>query len=170
VREARSTTTSKHAVVAQRRPSEDSTHVEPVENEEPDLSYGDDVAARRPLRVSVSREQAAATVKAVRVRLAALTWLVALTAAIVLSLGAMLVALNANTDNALVEGVLNAARAIDGPFWRVFDFYEDTRSGRQGPPDQVKNHLVNWGLAAAAYLLVGRMLSNLIRPAVSRPS
>lgn len=111
-----------------------------------------------------SREQAAATASAVRVRLAAMTWLIALTAAIVLSLGAMLVALDANTGNALVERVLQLARAIDGPFWKVFEFSTETSSGRPGPPDEVKNHLVNWGLAAAAYLVVGRLISNMIRP------
>jgi hypothetical protein len=110
------------------------------------------------------RERAAVTVEAVRFRLAALTWALSLGAAIVLSSGALLIALGANTDNGLVDTVLDLARAVDGPFWRVFDFTTETRSGRAGPPDVVKNHLVNWGLAAAAYLLVGRLISNLIRP------
>lgn len=111
-----------------------------------------------------TRERAAAALNTVRQRLAAAVWLVALGAAIVLGLGALLVALGANTDNPLVGAVLDLARALDGPFWRVFDFYQETRSGRRGPPDPVKNHLVNWGLAAATYLVVGRLLSNLIRP------
>ena len=115
-----------------------------------------------------SRERASATSDAVRLRLAAFTWILALTAAVVLSLAALLVALDANTDNGLVARVLDLARAIDGPFWRVFDFYEETPSGQQGPPDDVKNHLVNWGLAAAAFLIVGRVLSSLIRPIRTR--
>jgi len=125
-------------------------------------------AATRPSRSRVSRDRAAAAIFVIRVRLAAVIWLIALTAAIVLSLGAMLVALQANLSNSLVEGVLAVARAVDGPFWKVFDFYRETPSGRQGPPDVVKNHLVNWGLATAAYLLVGRLISNLIRPTAMR--
>jgi hypothetical protein len=130
-----------------------------------DIDPAESAPARRSGR---ARERAAATVEAVRLRLAALTWLLALGAAIVLSLGAMLVALGANTDNPLVGAVLDLARALDGPFWRVFDFYQERASGRQGPPDPVKNHLVNWGLAAATYLVVGRLASNLIRPSHPR--
>jgi hypothetical protein len=98
-------------------------------------------------------------------RLASGIWTAAVLAAIALSLGALLVALDANLDNALVSAVLDLDRAIDGPFWKVFDFYQETKSGGQGPPDEVKNHLVNWGLAAAGYLVVGRFLDRLIRPA-----
>jgi hypothetical protein len=102
---------------------------------------------------------------AVRTRVAAAVWMAAVLAAVALSLGALLVALDANADNSLVSGLLDLDRAIDGPFWKVFDFYKSTRGGARGAPDDVKNHLVNWGLAAAGYLLVGRLLDRLIRPA-----
>jgi hypothetical protein len=101
---------------------------------------------------------------AVRTRLAAAVWMAAVLAAVALSLGALLVALDANTENSLVAALLDLDRAIDGPFWKVFDFYEKTKSGARGAPDDVKNHLVNWGLAAAGYLLVGRLLERIIRP------
>jgi hypothetical protein len=101
---------------------------------------------------------------AIRTRVAAAIWMVAVLAAVVLSLGALLVALDANTDNSLVSAVLDLDHAIDGPFWKVFDFYKETKSGARGAPDDVKNHLVNWGLAAAGYLVVGRFLDRLIRP------
>jgi hypothetical protein len=102
---------------------------------------------------------------AVRVRLAAAIWAAAVLAAVALSLGALLVALDANRDNTLVKALLDLDQAIDGPFWKVFDFYKKTKTGAQGPPDDVKNHLVNWGLAAAGYLVVGRLLDRVIRPA-----
>jgi len=104
------------------------------------------------------------TVIAVRARVAQAVWLVAVLAAIALALGALLIALEANQDNVLVSTLLDIDRAIDGPFWKVFDFYKHTKSGAQGPPDDVKNHLVNWGLAAAGYLVVGRLLNRAIRP------
>jgi hypothetical protein len=100
----------------------------------------------------------------VRVRVASAIWMLAVLAAVALALGALLVALDANMDNVLVSAVLDLDRAIDGPFWKVFDFYKETKSGAQGPPDGVKNHLVNWGLAAAGYLIVGRVLDRLARP------
>jgi hypothetical protein len=106
-----------------------------------------------------------ATSDLVRTRVASLIWVTAVLAAVALSLGALLIAFDANMDNVLVATVIDVDRAIDGPFWKVFDFYEDTKSGVQGPPDEVKNHLVNWGLAAAGYLIAGRLLDRLIRPA-----
>ena len=85
-------------------------------------------------------------------------------AAVVLSLGALLIALGANQDNTVVESVLDAANRIDGPFWRIFDFYEENKQGARIGPDTAKNHLVNWGLAAVAYLIGGRILDRVIRP------
>jgi hypothetical protein len=111
---------------------------------------------------ALSRSKSALNV--VRTRVAAAIWMAAVLAAIALSLGALLVALKANEDNTLVSALLDVDKAIDGPFWKVFDFYKETKSGAQGPPDEVKNHLVNWGLAAAGYLIVGRLLDRLIRP------
>jgi hypothetical protein len=121
----------------------------------------------RPRRLSHAYATGKSVTDAVRVRVAAAIWMGAVLAAVALSLGALLVALKANTDNSLVSALLDLDHAIDGPFWKVFDFYNETRSGARGAPDDVKNHLVNWGLAAAAYLVVGRCLDRLIRP-VSR--
>jgi hypothetical protein len=123
--------------------------------------------ADRPERSRAARFGAAvkSAFSAVRTRVAAAIWMAAVAAAVTLSLGALLVALDANQDNTLVSAVLDLDRAIDGPFWKVFDFYKETKSGANGPPDDTKNHLVNWGLAAAGYLVVGRFLDRLIRPA-----
>jgi hypothetical protein len=94
---------------------------------------------------------------------ASLVWLAAVLAALSLSVGALLVALGVSRDNDAVAMVLRVARAIDGPFWKVFDFTERGRNGRL-VPDDVKEHLVNWGLAALAYLAVGRVVDHVIRP------
>lgn len=100
----------------------------------------------------------------IRSRIASIVWLIAVLAAVVLAVGALLYALDANMKNDIVKGVLDTARKIDGPFWRIFEFHQDTKGPGQGPPDQTKDHLVNWGLAAVAYLVAGRILDRVIRP------
>jgi hypothetical protein len=95
-----------------------------------------------------------------RVRLAQLVWLVAVVCAMFLAVGALCIALDANRDNALVAFVLDIADAVDlGVFSRhngIFKF--------EGSDAGTKNALANWGLAAVAYLVVGRILERLIRP------
>ena len=100
----------------------------------------------------------------VRNRIASAVWLIAVAAAVVLSVGALLIALGAREQNTVVAAVLDAANDIDGPFWRIFDFYEENKQGARIGPDVVKNHLVNWGLAAVAYLIGGWVLDRAIRP------
>jgi hypothetical protein len=122
-------------------------------------------ATPRPSWLRRALSTSKSTVTVARARVAAGIWMAAVLAAVVLALGALLIALDANMDNTLVKAVLDVDRAIDGPFWKVFDFYQETKNGTRGAPDDVKNHLVNWGLAAAGYLVVGRVLDRLIRPA-----
>lgn len=121
-------------------------------------------AAATPTTSAKDRASLRSHLDAARTRLADLVWLVAVLAAIVLSIGALLVALGANADNVLVSAILDTGHAIDGPFWKVFEFYKENASGSRGAPDDVKNHLVNWGLAAVGYLVVGRVSDRLIRP------
>ena len=95
-----------------------------------------------------------------RARLAQLVWLVCVVCAILLAVGALLIALDARRENELVTFVLQAADAVDlGVFERnagVFDF--------RGKDAEVKNVLVNWGLGAVTWLLVGKILDHFIRP------
>ncbi|MBB3043683.1 hypothetical protein KM427_17855 [Nocardioides sp. LMS-CY] len=97
---------------------------------------------------------------AVRARLAQVIWLVAVVCALFLATGALLIALDANQDNALVSFVLDAADAIDlGVFSRdngIFTF--------EGADAATKSALANWGLGAVAYLVVGRILERIVRP------
>ena len=97
---------------------------------------------------------------AVRTRVGQAVWLVAVACALFLAGGALLIALDANKDNALVRFVLDVADAIDlGVFSRdngIFKF--------DGSDAATKNALANWGLGAVAYLVAGRFLERLIRP------
>lgn len=78
---------------------------------------------------------------------------VAVVAAFVLGVGALLVGFGANRQNWLVSIVLGAAHRIDGPFGDLFTFH-----------DQVKQILINWVIAAVAYLILGGILARLVRP------
>lgn len=95
----------------------------------------------------------------VRSKIAAGIWLVAVVCALLLAAGALLIALNANPDNSIVKFVLDGADVLDGPFSLdngVFTF--DAKDA------ETKNALVNWGIAAVVYLVVGKILDRIIRP------
>jgi hypothetical protein len=97
---------------------------------------------------------------AVRTRVAQAVWVVAVVCALVLAVGALLVALDANQGNALVRFVLDLADALDLQVFSrgngVFEFH--------GGDAATKNALANWGLGAVAYLVVGRIVERVIRP------
>ena len=85
--------------------------------------------------------------------------------AAILALGAVLVVLrsNINGGNSIVQFVTDTADAISGPFSRddgIFSF--------SGKNSIAKNALLNWGIAAVVYLVIGRVLSNLIAPKSAR--
>ena len=97
---------------------------------------------------------------ALRARLAQVIWLAAVVCALLLAVGALLIALDANQDNALVKLVLDVADAVDlNVFSRdngIFTF--------DGSDAATKSALANWGLGAVAYLVVGRILERVVRP------
>lgn len=100
------------------------------------------------------------SVDAVRARVAQVVWLVCVLCALVLALGALLVALKANTDNELVVFIKDAADAVD---LGVFD-RNDGILKFEGANAATKNALVNWGLGAVVWLVIGRILDRIIRP------
>jgi hypothetical protein len=110
-----------------------------------------------------SRKEAGAKVKkganAIRSRIGAVVWLIAVVCALFLAIGALLIALDANRDNSIVTFVLSGADTLDGPFSRDNGLF--TFDGRNA---ETKSALVNWGLAAVAYLIVGKILDRIIRP------
>ncbi|WP_181312806.1 hypothetical protein [Nocardioides campestrisoli] len=94
----------------------------------------------------------------VRQRLGLLVWLVCATCALVLALGALLVALEADQRIVLVDAVTSGAAMVD---LAVFDAGSGVVQFT-GEDAAVKNALVNWGLAAAVWLLLGRLLDGLL--------
>jgi hypothetical protein len=106
------------------------------------------------------KQSAVSAANAVRTRIAQVVWLVCVLCALVLALGALLVALKANTDNALVVFVKDAADTVD---LGVFD-RSDGVMKFEGENAATKNALVNWGLGAVAWLVIGRVLDRIIRP------
>lgn len=100
------------------------------------------------------REAVRAGGQKVRTKLASAVWLIAVVCALILAVGALLVALRMNPDNALVAFVRDAAELLDlGSFKEL-----------EGKNADVKEHLVDWGIAAVIYLVVGKVLDRLIRP------
>jgi hypothetical protein len=98
---------------------------------------------------------------AVRTKAARVVRIVFGVLATILALGAVLVVLrnNVNEQNSVVELITNVADAISGPYSKddgIFDF-----SGKNAV---AKNALLNWGIAAIVYLLIGRVLANAITP------
>ena len=89
-----------------------------------------------------------------RSRLASAVWLVAVLCALVLALGALIVALKMNQDNTIIGFVIDTAKRID--FGSFKDF--------TGKNAAAKEALTNWGIAALLYLLVGKVLDRAVRP------
>ena len=75
--------------------------------------------------------------------------------ALIIAVGILLVVLEANRGNDIVSTLLDWARWLVGPFKDIFDL-----------EDRKLETAVNWGLALLIYVLVGRLISSLLR----RPS
>ena len=109
---------------------------------------------------SVAERKSTKTGSAIRLRLSQVVWVVAVVCALFLAVGALLIALDANRDNALVGFVLDVANVVDlDVFSRGNGVFHFT-----GADAETKNALTNWGLAAVCYLIVGRILERIIRP------
>ena len=65
--------------------------------------------------------------------------------------GIVLVLLKANAANAIVSDVHDAARWFAGPFDGIFSFHNARVA-----------LAVNWGIAAAVYLIVGGLIARLL--------
>jgi hypothetical protein len=106
----------------------------------------------------------AGAVRRVRSGLAQAIWVVCSVAALLLALGALFIAFDANTDNALVKLVLDVADRLD---LGVFD-RDDGVKQWTGENAETKNALFNWGLAALVWLIGGRILDRVVRPSDGR--
>jgi hypothetical protein len=77
--------------------------------------------------------------------------LVAIVAVIIIG-GILFVVLKANPDNSIVSAFHDAAKFLVGPFDGMFK-----------PHDHRAAVAVNWGIALAVYVVVGRMLASFLR-------
>ena len=96
----------------------------------------------------------------IRAIVAQVLWLACALCALLLAVGALLIALDANKSNDLVDAVLRAAAVVD---LDVFSRKEGIKQFR-GEGAEVKNALFNWGLGAIAWLVVGRILARIVKP------
>ncbi|MGI8522561.1 MAG: hypothetical protein ACR2K3_04515 [Nocardioides sp.] len=108
------------------------------------------------------RTRAGAAAAMVRLRVAQLIWLVCVLAALVLAGAALLIALRANHTNDLVKLIKDTAGNLDLTVFSlkdgVFHF-----TGHDHSAD-TKNALVNYGLAAVVWLVVGRIVERVVHP------
>lgn len=118
----------------------------------------DDRPFREKVRDSRSRKDADLT--AALNKAATLIKFVFSVLALLLAVGALLVALreNIHETNPVVKFVLNLDDAIDGPFSRTDGIFTFT-----GKSAETKDALANWGIAAIVYLVIGRLLARLVR-------
>lgn len=81
--------------------------------------------------------------------------------AIILALGALFIAVRGsiNSGNSIVEFVTDVAGFFDGPLAR-----QDGIFAFSGEGAITKNALLNWGLAAVVWLIIGRIASMIVRP------
>ena len=86
--------------------------------------------------------------------LARLVELITAGVVLVIALGILLVVLKANPANDIVSAVDDAARFLAGPFKDLFQL--------KNPRTEVA---VNWGIAAAVYFVVGRVIARVLRRA-----
>lgn len=105
-------------------------------------------------RRSARSDKVRAGARGVRTKVASAVWLVAVVCALFLAVGALLVALKMNPDNAIVAFILDGADLLDLGEFKEFD----------GKDAAVKAALTNWGIAAVIYLVVGKVLDRIIRP------
>jgi hypothetical protein len=99
-------------------------------------------------------EDLVATAASIRNKIASVVWLIAVVCALFLAVGALIWALKLNQDNAIVRFVLDVAEYLDFGNFKQF-------AGKTG---EVKEHLVDWGIAAVIYLVAGKILDRIIRP------
>lgn len=80
-------------------------------------------------------------------------------AVLIIVAGILLRVLDANTSNAIVSDIHDAAKWLTTPFHGMFSSSKPKVS-----------LAVNWGVAAVVYLIVGSLIARLIARAAPRPS
>ncbi len=118
------------------------------------------VGGKRRAEPEKKKGDAGSTVRKVRSIVATAVWVLAVLAAVILAIGALVITLDFNEKNAIVEFFTTTADKID---LGVFKDFEPGK-GETAHDALVKRVLVNWGISAVLYLLVGKLLERVIRP------
>jgi hypothetical protein len=93
---------------------------------------------------------------------ATVVWLVAVVAAVFLAAGTLVVALGLDPGNDVVAFVTDAADRLN--LLGDLMTFEGGRSAAAREDALVRTVLVSWSIAAAVYLVVGKVAERLIRP------
>ena len=122
---------------------------------EPSTTTDDEAPVpERKRRVRATGEQRRGRVLSLRTKIATVIWLAAVICALFLAIGALIVALKMNQDNAIIGVIIDGAKNLDFGEFKKFT----------GPDAATKGALVNWGLAAVIYLVVGKIVDRIVRP------
>ena len=100
-----------------------------------------------------------ASTEEIRTHAASVLWYIAATCAVFLVVGALLVALKANPDSSIRNFFVGGAGVVDGPFTRNNGLFTFDGAHAVG-----ESALVNWGIAAVIYLVIGKLLRRVVRP------
>ncbi len=112
---------------------------------------------------SKSSDGAAASTVQIRNAVGTAVWLIAVICAVLLAIGALFVVLDFNRGNSLVKFFIDAADNIN-ILGTLKEFSPDGKGEAAKHSAEVKNVLVNWGICAVVYLVVGKVLERVIRP------
>jgi len=103
------------------------------------------------------------TVRRVRSIVATTVWVLAVIAAVILAIGALVIVLDFNEKNAIVQWFRETADNINF-LGEMKSFTPSGKSASAQHDALVKTVLVNWGICAVVYLVVGKLLERIIRP------
>ena len=109
---------------------------------------GDDTAAGQP---TMTQRAGVGASRGLNLLAAAVDLVVAVVAVIIIA-GILFVVLDANMSNSIVHHVHDWAKWLVGPFDKLFT-----------PKNHKLEIAINWGIALAVYVLVGRFIASLLR-------
>jgi hypothetical protein len=102
------------------------------------------------------------TVNKVRNVVATVVWVLAVLAAVILAAGALVIVLDFNEKNGVVKFFRETADNLN--FLGELKSFDAGKSAESKHDALVKTVLVNWGICAVVYLVIGKVLERLIRP------
>jgi hypothetical protein len=113
-------------------------------------------------RADPEKKDPSSTMRSVRSAVATAVWVLAVLAAVILAAGALVIVLDFNKDNAVVDFFRQTADNIN--ILGEMKSFEGGRSAESKQDALVKTVLVNWGICAVVYLVLGKILERSIRP------